>query len=159
MNAPRVATLGIFTRADLVLLGEKKTGEIGKGLFNGPGGKLQQGETLEECLIRECWEELRLRLSADLLRHVAVLHCYAGGVKSMIVHVYRAELTDHHPEDTPDMRPGWFPVNGIPYDRMHEGDRGWFEKALAGSRFTAHIHYERPGEGHIGTAFRPYARP
>jgi len=159
MNAPRLATLGIFTRADLVLLGEKKTGEIGKGLFNGPGGKCEYQESPEACLIRESWEELRLRILAGMLRHVAVLHCYAGGRKMQIVHVYRAELTEQYPEETEDMRPGWFPVCGLPYDRMHEGDKDWFEKVLIGKRFTAHIHYERPGEGLIGIAFRRYQRP
>ena len=156
MHAVRIESLGVYTRGDLVLLGEKKTGEIGKGLFNGPGGKCEHGESPAACLVRESWEELRLRLTEDMLRHVAVLHCYADGRKSSIVHVFRAELTDQHPHETADMRPGWFPICGLPYDRMHEADRAWFERALAGKRLIAHIHYERPGDGFIGIAFKRY---
>ncbi|EIW71045.1 hypothetical protein TREMEDRAFT_59989 [Tremella mesenterica DSM 1558] len=42
-----------------VLLGRKKRG-FGIGLWNGFGGKLDQGETMDQCVIRELYEECGL---------------------------------------------------------------------------------------------------
>jgi 8-oxo-dGTP pyrophosphatase MutT (NUDIX family) len=65
----KIATLGIVLKGGKVLLGEKKKGEIGTGVLSGPGGKLDPGETLEECLIRETREELKIELDpASLVR-------------------------------------------------------------------------------------------
>ena len=39
-----------------VLMGMKKRG-FGAGKYNGFGGKVEAGETIEEAVIRELWEE------------------------------------------------------------------------------------------------------
>ncbi|HKX56731.1 MAG TPA: NUDIX domain-containing protein, partial [Xanthomonadales bacterium] len=49
-------------RGDEILLIDKKTG-LGKGKVNGPGGKVEPGETPEQCAIRECREELGITVS------------------------------------------------------------------------------------------------
>src|SRR5512147_1215260 len=53
------ATL-LFVRRDAqVLLIRKKRG-LGAGKINGPGGRLDDGESLLQCAIREVQEELRV---------------------------------------------------------------------------------------------------
>ena len=44
---------------DRVLLMRKKRG-VGSGLYNGPGGKVEPGESPRECAVREAREELRI---------------------------------------------------------------------------------------------------
>ena len=56
------ATLVFVFRDDEILLINKKTG-LGKGKVNGPGGKVEPGETPEAAAIRECHEELDIRVS------------------------------------------------------------------------------------------------
>ena len=51
------ATLLFIVRNGEILLIEKKRG-IGAGKVNGPGGKIDPGETPLECIIRETREEL-----------------------------------------------------------------------------------------------------
>ena len=51
------ATLVFALRGDEILLIEKKRG-LGGGKVNGPGGKVDPGETVEQCAIREVQEEL-----------------------------------------------------------------------------------------------------
>jgi len=53
------ATLMFVHQGSRVLLIEKLRG-IGEGKINGPGGKIDPGETPEECVIRECQEELHI---------------------------------------------------------------------------------------------------
>ena len=53
----QIATLLFVIRAGKVLLIHKKRG-LGAGKINGPGGKLEPGETPKQCAIRETTEEL-----------------------------------------------------------------------------------------------------
>ena len=54
-----LATLMFVVQDGQILLIEKLRG-IGKGKINGPGGKIDPGETPTECVIRECQEELHI---------------------------------------------------------------------------------------------------
>ena len=56
------ATLVFVVRDGKILLINKKTG-LGKGKVNGPGGKVEKGESPEDCAIRECQEELGITVS------------------------------------------------------------------------------------------------
>lgn len=50
-----------------VLLSERPKGKNLAGLWEFPGGKLESGETPEQCLIRELYEELDITTKADCL--------------------------------------------------------------------------------------------
>lgn len=55
-------TAGIIEKDGKFLIAKRKTGKcIGK-LWEFPGGKLEEGETLEECLKRELMEELNIEI-------------------------------------------------------------------------------------------------
>jgi len=61
-NAVHQATLIFVTQNERVLLIRKKRG-LGAGKINGPGGKLDSGETAQVCAHRELFEELGIRVS------------------------------------------------------------------------------------------------
>ena len=66
----RVACSLVFlldTHRRRLLLGLKKTG-FGAGNYNGYGGKIEKGETMINCAIRELEEESGSKLSAEDLR-------------------------------------------------------------------------------------------
>ena len=50
-------TVVFLIRENQVLLAMKKRG-FGEGKWNGVGGKLDPGETVEQALVRECQEEI-----------------------------------------------------------------------------------------------------
>ena len=54
-----------------VLLAERPAGKSMAGLWEFPGGKVEAGETPEACLVRECVEELGIRIDAADLRPLA----------------------------------------------------------------------------------------
>lgn len=141
-NTMKIATLGIVLQDDNVLLGEKKRGEIGTGVLSGPGGKLDPGETLKECLIRETREELEIELNPASLQLTAFIRFYAAGEPDFGVHVYRANILSGELHETSDMIPAWYPCNDLPYDRMYESDRHWFDRAIRGQHFEANVYYK-----------------
>ena len=73
-QAVDTATLVFVLREGEILLIDKKRG-LGKGKVNGPGGKVDPGESVEACAIRECHEELGIEVIASS-ELVVVTHDY-----------------------------------------------------------------------------------
>ena len=135
------ATLCYIVKEGRVLLIHKKRG-IGAGKINGPGGKVDPGETPLAAAIRETQEEtgvtpvdpqlrgeLWFQFSADF-----VLHCY----------VYVAEAFVGMPRETEEAIPEWFNTGELPFTRMWEDDKHWLPLLLDGKRFqgTVEVHGE-----------------
>jgi 8-oxo-dGTP diphosphatase len=128
------ATLVFVVRGAELLLMRKKRG-LGAGKINGPGGRLEPGETALECAVREVQEELCITPRA--LRYVGdnAFHFVDG--YSIHVSVYVTDAFDGTPTETDEGAPLWFPLDAIPYDEMWEDDRIWLPLALAEQPFTA----------------------
>lgn len=141
------ATLGILIRNGFVLLGEKKAGaEIGSGKLNGPGGKIEPGESAERCLEREVGEEFGIRITN--YQKSATLFCYAGDELFQEVDVYTVTSWEGHPTETDSMfLPEWYLATELPFERMHDADREWLPRLLRGDLFDARIFYREPGKG------------
>jgi 8-oxo-dGTP diphosphatase len=60
MDAPRIGIAAIVIRDGTVLLG-KRRGSHGAGTWGFPGGHLETGEDIEQCVAREVLEETGLR--------------------------------------------------------------------------------------------------
>lgn len=152
----KIATLGIVTRGDMLLLGEKKRGEIGTGVLSGGGGKLEVGETLIDCLLRENEEEFGILLNPASAKLVARIDFYAEGTIDFRVYTYLAKILFGKPKETSEMIPGWYPRNNPPYDRMYESDRYWFPKAVRGEKFNANVYYRSRARDFDRIEFLPF---
>ncbi len=126
------ATLVFVIQDGKILLIDKKTG-FGKGKVNGPGGKLEKGESPEACAVRECQEELRITVSN--LRFCGQHRFQFVDGYSLLVWVYSSEEFEGIPTETVEARPLWVPLDEIPYERMWEDDHLWLPMLLAGQRF------------------------
>lgn len=138
-RANMVANLVFLTRGEEVLLIHKKTG-LGAGKINGPGGKLEKGETTLEAAMREVEEELRIVPHA--LEEAGVLHFdFVDGLKLHCT-VFRGSGFSGDPTETREARPEWFPIDRIPFDRMWADDIYWLPRMLAGDRFRAWFRFD-----------------
>ena len=132
-------TLCLLTRPGQILLGLKKRG-FGKGYWNGFGGKVHTGETIKAAAIREVQEEAGLRVKK--LREVGRLYfSFAGQEELMRGHVFHCEEFEGEPTESDEMRPAWFDIARIPFQKMWSDDRYWFAPFLEGRSFTGHFHF------------------
>jgi 8-oxo-dGTP diphosphatase len=136
------ATLCYPVDGDRVLLIEKQRG-VGDGKVNGPGGKLEPGETPRECVVREVREEVGVDVAPW---KVGELHFTFGDDPFMFVHVYRADDPSGEPEPSAEAEPFWCPVDEIPYDRMWDDDRYWVPHLLDGTKFRGDAVFDADGD-------------
>ncbi len=129
------ATLVFVIRDGQILLIRKKRG-LGAGKINGPGGRLEPGESPEACAARELHEELGVR-AGDLVRLGDHRFQFVDGY-STYVHVYRTHEIHGTAVETDEALPLWFDVGRIPFDEMWEDDRYWLPLVLEGRRFAGY---------------------
>lgn len=87
-----VAATLCYVRSDgrtLMLHRNKKEGDVHLGKWNGLGGKLDPGESPEECVVREIREESGLTLLEPRLRGILTFPAFKPG-EDWLVFVYTA---------------------------------------------------------------------
>lgn len=131
-EATMVATLMFVRHGDEVLLIRKKRG-IGAGKINGPGGKLEPGETLVECAVRETEEELGVTAIAPV-EMGELFFQFVDGMR-MHVTVFLAHSHEGEATETDEAIPRWTPIAEIPFEEMWADDRFWLGEMLAGRHF------------------------
>ena len=133
------ANLVFLTRGEEVLLIHKKTG-LGAGKINGPGGKLEPGESPLDAARREVLEELHLTVGA--LEEMGELHFdFVDGLRLHCV-VFHGTEFEGIPTETREARPEWFPIARLPLDRMWADDRHWLPQMLRGEKFRAWFRFD-----------------
>lgn len=126
-------TLCLVHESGRVLLGMKKRG-FGAGRWNGFGGKVQDGESIEEAARRELQEEAGVGVRT--LKKCAMLEfTFPYDEMQLEVHVFRGSGLVGEAQESDEMRPAWFAEDAIPFDQMWVDDRHWFPLFLAGKCF------------------------
>ena len=126
------ATLVFVIREGEILLINKKTG-LGKGKVNGPGGKVEPGESPEACAVRECQEELGITVSN--LQYCGQHRFQFVDGYSIHVWVYRTSDFEGVPTESLEAKPLWVALDEIPYEQMWEDDAIWLPMMIRGERF------------------------
>jgi 8-oxo-dGTP diphosphatase len=126
------ANLCFIVKGGRVLLIRKKRG-LGAGKINGPGGKLEPGETALEAAIREVREEIGV--TPLRLEDRGELHFQFTDGYSLHCAVFVARDFEGDPIETDEATPFWVSVDDVPFDAMWEDDRHWLPQVLDGQKF------------------------
>ena len=101
-----VVALALFDGEGRVLLAQRPAGKHHGGLWEFPGGKVENGENLRSALVREIGEELGLSLDAGRLRPTHFEE--EAGERDIVLFLY----TSHQPVGEPHAGErqawGWF---------------------------------------------------
>jgi len=136
----KLLTLCIVHQHPRVLLGMKKRG-FGAGRWNGFGGKVQEGETIEVAAHREFLEEAGIE-APELIKSGVLQFSWAGKPDILEVHVFKAMQFEGKPRESDEMRPQWFGVDEIPFHEMWQDDKHWFPLFLADKKFMGKFMFD-----------------
>jgi 8-oxo-dGTP pyrophosphatase MutT (NUDIX family) len=140
----KLLTLCIVHENNRVLLGMKKRG-FGAGRYNGFGGKVGSGETIEEAAKREVKEEA-LITPTNLVKQGVIEFTFTTHQDVLQVHIFKTTAYTGEAGESEEMRPEWFEANKIPFEEMWKDDIFWFPLFLQNKMFKGKFHFDDKDE-------------
>jgi 8-oxo-dGTP diphosphatase len=133
------ATLLFVVRDGEILLIRKRRG-LGAGKINGPGGRIEDGESPLEAALREVEEEIGVAPLQASERGQLSFQFIDG--YSIHVRVFRAPDCRGEPRETVEAIPLWTKIDRIPYPEMWADDRLWLPLLLQGEHFSGRFIFD-----------------
>jgi len=116
-----------------ICLAMKKRG-FGKGKYNGVGGKVEEGESIEDAVRREAQEEIGV-VVGNIKKFAELTFTFPHQPSfNQVVHVHTTEEWEGEPDETEEMSPSWLSTSYIPYEEMWPDDIFWLPKVLEGHK-------------------------
>ncbi|MFT4311387.1 MAG: NUDIX hydrolase [Candidatus Woesearchaeota archaeon] len=136
----------------LMLFRNKKENDIHEGKWNGLGGKFEEGETPEECVIREIKEESGLTIKNPKLKGFITFPGFAKETWRVFVFTaneFEGELITSKEGDLK-----WIPTKELLDLNLNEGDKVFMKWLDKPQFFSAKITYEdKKFKGHEVTFY------
>jgi 8-oxo-dGTP diphosphatase len=124
----------------LMIHRNKKANDIHEGKWNGLGGKLEAGETPEECVIREVREESGLVIHNPHLHGLLMFPKFKGN--DWYVFVFTATEFDGELIESPEGKLEWIPDEKLTDLNLWESDHIFFPWLENGKFFSAKFDYD-----------------
>lgn len=129
-------TLLFLVEENRILLAMKKRG-FGAGKWNGVGGKIEAGESIEEALVRETQEEIGVTpLDWKPVAELDFVQDSSTDPWHMYVYAFISHRWEGNPKESEEMAPQWFAFAEIPYADMWDDDEHWLPRVLSGELIT-----------------------
>lgn len=119
----KLATL-CYVRRDnhtLMIHRVKKENDMHAGKWNGLGGKLEPGETPEECALREIWEEAGLRVKSLALKGIITFPGFAND-EDWYTFLFLIDKFEGKLIDSPEGTLKWIPDDEVLKLNLWPGD-------------------------------------
>ena len=140
-----IGSLVFLVKNGKVLLARKARG-IGKGKWNGYGGRKKGSEPLRKTAVRELREEAGVTaVERDLLKVTTARFFFKKNTEHVnlwTVHVFLCKKWQGEVVETSEMRdPRWFPIDKLPLEQMMAGDREWLPKIFELNKLCVRVYY------------------
>ena len=120
----------------------KKKNDIHEGKWNGLGGKFEDNETPEECIIREVKEESGLSISSPKL-HGFITFPLFDGIHDWYIFVFTADKFKGELIDSNEGRLEWIQSDKITDLNLWDGDAIFIKWLNEDKFFSAKFVYEK----------------
>lgn len=95
-------------------------------------------------MIRETEEEISVTpVKYEKMGEMNFIEYYKGDPESLIFHLYIATEWTGDPKESDEMKPQWFDIDKIPYDKMFEDDKYWMPEVLKGKKINGFFEFDR----------------
>lgn len=128
-----IQNLGLIRKGDKILLAKKKK-DSEAGYWNGYGGIIKEGETVEEALIREIREKAGVLALLNQKRGILNIELNDSD-EDIEMHIFEVLDFEGEPSESEEMLPKWFHYSEIPYEGMSPNDLHWLAFFLNGKDF------------------------
>jgi len=118
----------------------KKKNDYHEGKWNGLGGKFEQGESPEECAVREIKEESGLEVNSPRM-HGFITFPNFDGVDDWYVFIFTADEFEGELIDSPEGKLEWIPNEKVTNLNLWEGDKIFLEWLYQDKFFSAKFNY------------------
>jgi len=137
---PRQRATLLFVVCDGEMLLIRKKRGLGAGKINGPGGRIEPGETPTQAAVREVQEELRVT-PVGVQPSGELFFQFVDGL-SLHVYVFRAAGCQGEPQETEEAVPLWVKTHAVPYERMWQDDAHWLPLMMNGTPFRGFFLFD-----------------
>ncbi len=141
----------------LMLYRNKKPQDFHEGKWNGLGGKLELGETPEECVQREVQEESGLTIQSPVLHGILTFPAF-DEVDDWYVFVYTADCFCGELIDSPEGELAWIADGKLMDLNLWEGDRIFLPWIGSGQFFSGKFVYRKGSLVEHEVTFYPFRR-
>ena len=140
------ATVCFVRRNDKVLLQERAPGRLWAGRLNGPGGKIDLGETPEAAVVREVMEETGLRLLRPVFHGSLDLVFGVPEQSRLRVFVYCCSEFTGRARGGREGALRWYGERTLPYHRLWPDMRYWLPLVLDGGTVEGTCVFDDAGD-------------
>lgn len=127
-----------LVKGSKVCLGMKKRG-FGVGNWNGTGGKIESGESVEGAAKREAKEEFGVELN-EVIDMGETMFVFKDGLE-IHCHIFVCKDWTGEPIEGEEMAPKWFNIDELPLESMWSTDISWLPVVLKGKRVSGTYYF------------------
>ena len=132
----------LLKKDNKLLMSEKKRG-FGQGKLVNIGGKLKNGESPEEAIIRETKEEVNIDLTnIEKIGKINFVEYYKGVQENVIMHIFEGKEFGGNLIESDEVKPLWIDCDNIPYEKMLPDNKFWFPIVLEGNKIEAEFDFD-----------------
>ncbi|MCQ2080366.1 MAG: peptidoglycan editing factor PgeF [Lachnospiraceae bacterium] len=126
----------------LMLLRNKKANDLNEQKWIGVGGKFLDGETVEECLVREVFEETNLTLTG--YKYIGLIKFISDTYEDEDMYLFEGlEFKGNLIEDCPEGTLKWVPIKDVLDLPTWEGDKYFLKPMIEGkTNLSMTVRYE-----------------
>jgi len=115
---------------------------INKGFVNFCGGKMEEGETMDDCVRRETFEETGITIENP--KRVGYVEFAPMGYNVTIYKSTKFHGTPHAREGEVELF--WQDIDKIPFEKMRKGDEDYLTEILKGKYVKKRYTYDEKGD-------------